>query len=81
MRMLIDGKRLEFSRVDGSGQDFYGQKTTQTFRSAEGTITASVMVTLGEQGDIENVAIADGTIQIERAGATVEVPVVGDAGC
>jgi len=80
-RMLIDGKLLEFSRVDGSGQDFYGQKTTQTFRSNDGTITVSATVTLGEQGEIESVAIADGTIQVERDGATVEVPVVGDAGC
>ncbi len=81
MRMLIDGKLLEFKRVDGSGQDFYGQKTTQTFRSNDGTITVSATVTLGEQGEIESVAIADGTIQVERDGATVEVPVVGDAGC
>jgi hypothetical protein len=81
MRMLIDGELLEFSRVDGSGQDFYGQKTAQTFRSADGMITASVTVTLGQQGEIESVAIADGTIRVERDGATVEVPVVGDAGC
>lgn len=81
MRMLIDGELVEFSRVDGSGQDFYGQQTTQTFRSADGMITASVTVTLGEQGEIESVAIADGMIQVERDGATVEIPVVGDAGC
>lgn len=81
MRMLIDGELVEFSRVDGSGQDFYGQKTTQTFRSADGAITVSVTVTLGQQGEIESVAIADGTIQVERDGATAEVAVVGDAGC
>ncbi|GAB4478627.1 MAG: hypothetical protein OHK0037_40660 [Elainellaceae cyanobacterium] len=81
MRMLIDDELVEFSRVDGSGQDFYGQQTTQTFRSADGMITASVTVALGEQGEIESVAIANGTIRVERDGATVEIPVVGDAGC
>lgn len=81
MRMLIDGNLVAFSRVDGSGQDFYGQKTTQMFRSTDGTITATVTVTLGAEGEIESVGIADGTIQVERNGAMVEVPVVGDAGC
>jgi hypothetical protein len=79
--MKINGEFVKFKRTDATGEDFYRQKTSQTFVSENGETEVKVDVKLGEKGEIESVGISQGTLQIEQAGETVEIPVVGDAGC
>jgi hypothetical protein len=79
--MKINGEWVKFQRTEATGEDFYGQKNSQTFVSEDGEIEVKVDVELGEKGEIESVEIPQGTLQIEQAGETVEIPVVGDAGC
>jgi len=79
--MKIDGEIVRFQRTDSSGEAFYGQFASQTFRNEEEALTLQVDVTLGERGEIESVAIPEGTVRLEALSGTVEVPVVGDAGC
>lgn len=79
--MKIDGEFVKFKRTEATGEDFYGQKNSQTFVSNDGTIKVKVDVELGKKGEIESIGISQGTLQIEQAGKTVEIPVVGDAGC
>ncbi|EAW38319.1 hypothetical protein [Lyngbya sp. PCC 8106] len=79
--MKINGEFVKFQRTEATGEDFYGQKNSQMFISEDGEIEVTVDVELGEKGEIESVGIPQGTLQIEQAGETVEIPVVGDAGC
>jgi hypothetical protein len=79
--MKINGEFVKFKRTEATGEDFYRQKTSQTFVSENGETEVKVDVKLGEKGEIESVGISQGTLQIEQAGETVEIPVVGDAGC
>jgi len=81
MLMKINGEIIRFQRIAASGDPFYGQFTSQTFRNEAEGIQVQVDVTLGQQGEIESVAIPSGTIRIEADGETQEIPVVGDAGC
>jgi hypothetical protein len=81
MLMKLDGEVVRFRRTAASGDEFYGQQTLQTFVSQDGNTTVKVTVTLGQPGEIESVAIQDGTLRVEQGSATVELPVVGDAGC
>lgn len=81
MLMKLNGNVVRFRRTAASGNDFYGQKTSQTFVSQDGKTTVRVNVTLGKKGEIESVEIKDGTLRVEQGSAVVEVPVVGDAGC
>lgn len=81
MLMRLNGDVVRFRRTAASGDDFYGQKTSQTFVSQDGTTTVRVNVTLGKQGEIESVAIKDGTLRVEQESGAVELPVIGDAGC
>lgn len=81
MEMKINGQVVEFKRVGASGEEFYGQMTSQTFESEDGSMTAQVDVELGEPGEIESVAIDGGTVSVMRDGQETSVDVVGDAGC
>ncbi|MDZ7960673.1 MAG: hypothetical protein RMY34_22795 [Aulosira sp. DedQUE10] len=81
MEMMVNGKITKFNRVKASGTDFYGQQTFQTFRSQNGKITVDVAVKLGAKGEIETVAIKQGTVTVKQNGQKVTIPVVGDAGC
>ncbi|GAB4234955.1 MAG: hypothetical protein Kow00121_62600 [Elainellaceae cyanobacterium] len=81
----INGEFVRFQRIAASGQEFYGQQTSQTFISENASgnraVQLQVNVTLGQPGEIESVAIDQGTIQVEQNGQTITVPVRGDAGC
>ncbi|QIR39239.1 hypothetical protein HCG51_22690 [Tolypothrix sp. PCC 7910] len=81
MEMMVNGKITKFNRVKASGTVFYGQQTFQTFRSQDGKITVDVAVKLGAKGEIETVAIKQGTVTVKQNGKKVTIPVVGDAGC
>ncbi len=81
MVMKLNGEVVRFRRTAASGNEFYGQQTSQTFVSHDGNITAQVNVTLGQAGEIESVAIQGGTLRVAQGSASVEVPVLGDAGC
>jgi hypothetical protein len=81
MLMKINGETVRFRRTAASGDDFYGQFTSQTFSNEEKGVTVKVDVTLGERGEIESIGIPSGSVQVQMGSGTVEVPVVGDAGC
>ncbi|HEY9640760.1 MAG TPA: hypothetical protein V6C57_09765, partial [Coleofasciculaceae cyanobacterium] len=81
MSMLINGKLVQFDRIQSSGQAFYGQTTSQIFRSQDGTTTAQVNVSLGKLGEIESVAVKAGFIRVIKGNQEITIPVVGDAGC
>lgn len=81
MEMMIDNEMIPFSRIDSSGEEFYGQQTSQTFRNEDGSITVDVEVDLGAPGEIESVEIDKGTIRVDNEGEQLVLPVVGDAGC
>ncbi|MEB3883985.1 hypothetical protein [Lyngbya sp. CCY1209] len=78
--MKVDGKFVNFRRIEAEGKDFYGQKTGQVFISPDETIRVAIEVKLGEPG-LESVAIESGTLRISRNGQTLDIPVAGDAGC
>ncbi len=79
--MKINGEWVKFNQTEATGEVFYGQKTSQTFVSEDGETQVKVDVELGEKGEIESVEIPLGTLQIEQAGQTLEIAVIGDAGC
>ncbi|MGK7937063.1 MAG: hypothetical protein AB4206_14920 [Xenococcaceae cyanobacterium] len=79
--MVFDGKMAKLNRTNSSGEDFYGQKTDQTFITEDNKITVEVKITPGAAGEIESVSIPSGTITVITEGQTQELPVVGDAGC
>ncbi|MBD2195883.1 MULTISPECIES: hypothetical protein [Calothrix] len=81
MEMLVNGKITKFKRIKSTGTAFYGQKTFQTFQSPNGKIIVDVAVKLGAKGEIETVAIKEGTVTVQQNGKKVKIPVVGDAGC
>ena len=81
MEMMIDGKMTKFRRIKATGQQFYGQKTSQTFRSQDGKTVVDVNVKLGAKGEIESVQIKQGTLRVTKNGQQTTIPVVGDAGC
>ena len=79
--MMFEGEIQPLERTAAVGEEFYGQQSEQSFETADGAIAAEVKVTLGEPGEIESVAISEGTISIEAEGAVTELEVIGDAGC
>lgn len=81
MEMKINGEIVRFQRTEASGAEFYGQQTTQTFVSEDGSIQVTATVELGEPGEIESVAIQSGTLRVSREGEAIELAVMGDAGC
>lgn len=78
--MKLDGEFIRFRRIAASGDEFYGQQTSQTFASPDDAIKLQVDVTLGEPGEIESVSV-EGTLQLQQNGAMTEISVLGDAGC
>ncbi|MGB3199405.1 MAG: hypothetical protein WBA99_00795 [Nodosilinea sp.] len=78
--MKINGEFVRFRRTTAAGEAFYGQQTAQTFASQDNNIQLQVDTTLGEPGEIESIAV-EGTLQIQQNGATLTMPVQGDAGC
>ncbi|MCY1077927.1 hypothetical protein [Archangium lansingense] len=81
MRMMISGRILEFERIKGSGREFYGQYTSQTFRSKDGKVTAQVDLELGERFELELLIINGGTIRVTENGRETQLRAVGSAGC
>ena len=79
--MVFDNKITNLKRIESSGENFYGQKTNQTFMTENTTITVQVQVTLGAAAEIESVSIPKGTITVNTQGQTKKLAVVGDAGC
>ncbi len=79
--MVFDNGLTMLTRTAASGEEFYGQQTSQTFETEDGAIDVDVDVMLGEPGKIESVAISEGTVTVEAEGQTKELSVVGDAGC
>ena len=79
--MVFNHKITNLSRTFAEGEDFYGQKTEQTFVSRDRAVTVRVNVKLGTEGEIESVNIPSGAISITTQGKTKEFSVVGDAGC
>ncbi len=78
--MKLNGEFIRFRRIAASGNEFYGQQTSQTFASPDDAIQLHVDVTLGEPGEIESVAV-EGTLQLQQNEGRMEIPVLGDAGC
>ncbi|MGB3299977.1 MAG: hypothetical protein WBA76_17065 [Phormidesmis sp.] len=79
--IVLDGEFVTLTRTAASGEEFYGQQTSQTFATEDGAVSIDVDVALGKPGEIESVNIPQGTLKIEAQGQTKEIPVVGDAGC
>jgi hypothetical protein len=78
--MKIGGKFVRFRRTAATGQEFYGQQTSQTFISQDETIQLQVDVKLGQPGEIESFVV-EGTLRAQHNGQTVKIPVRGSAGC
>lgn len=78
--MKLNGEFIRFRRIAASGDEFYGQHTSQVFASPDNAIQLQVDVTLGEPGEIESVSV-EGTLQLQQNGDMAEIPVLGDAGC
>ncbi len=79
--MRFDGELVALERDETTGEEFYGQYTSQTFVAPDDSLSATANVVLGEPGEIESVAIPAGTLLIQAGSATTEIPVTGDAGC
>jgi hypothetical protein len=78
--MKLNGEFVHFRRIAASGDEFYGQQTSQTFVSPDNAIRLQVNVTLGQPGEIESFAV-EGSLQLKHNGETLEIPVLGSAGC
>lgn len=78
--MKVDGQFIRLRRTNVSGEEFYGNQTSQTFVSEDGTIQVQTEVTLGERGN-ESVELNNGTLQVTRNGQAVKLFVKGSAGC
>ncbi len=81
MWMKLDGTMTQFRKTSASGEDFYGQSTTQSFTSIDEATQVDVSVQLGTEVGYEAVDVESGTLRLENAGEVVEIPVEGDAGC
>lgn len=79
--MKLNGKFVTFERMDGSGEEFYGQFAQQRFRNLNGDIEVTTAVELGAEGEIESVEIDQGLVVVTRNGVSQEIAVKGDAGC
>ena len=79
--MKLDGQWVMLNRTAASGEEFYGQQTSQTFESEDGTVTVQIDVSLGAVGEIESVEFADVQLQVIQDTQVVDVPAVGGAGC
>ncbi len=79
--MKLNGKFVTFERMEGNGQEFYGQFAQQRFRNLNGDIEVATEVELGAKGEIESVEIEQGRVVVTRNGVDQEIAVKGDAGC
>ena len=79
--MKINGEWVRLQRTATSGEEFYGQATSQTFVSEDGLLTVETEVTLGAEGEIESVEFSDAVLRVTSEEQTVEIAVEGDAGC
>ncbi|MEO0409135.1 MAG: hypothetical protein AAF289_17465, partial [Cyanobacteria bacterium P01_A01_bin.135] len=77
----IGGEMVRLERKTATGEEFYGQFTSQTFVAPDASVSATANVVLGEPGEIESVNIPSGTLIIQSNAEVTEIPVVGDAGC
>lgn len=78
--MKINGEFVRFRRTAATGEERYGQYTSQTFVSQDGTIQLQVDVKYGEPGEIESFAVG-GTMRVQQGEQTIEAPVQGSTGC
>lgn len=76
----IDGEWVFLERTAVSGEEFYGQGTSQTFVDESGQIKVETEVSLGEKGN-EAIQFPQALLRITRGDQTFEIPVEGDAGC
>lgn len=81
MEMKLNGQVRQFTRIKGSGPEFYGQMTSQTFQDKDKTIIVEVYVELGQRISDETVEISKGTIRVKQGRDVVSFAVRGDAGC
>lgn len=81
MWMKLDGTMTQFRKAAASGEEFYGQSTTQSFTSLDGAIEVDVTVQLGTEVGYEVINVESGTLRLENAEDVIEIPVEGDAGC
>jgi hypothetical protein len=78
----LEGEFVALERIEGEGEEFYGQFTQQRFRNLNGDLEVVTQVKLGKAGEIESVAIAAGTVTLTKNGAASQaIAVKGDAGC
>ncbi len=78
--MKIDGQFIRVRRTNASGEEFYGQQTSQTLVSQDGTIQVQTDVMLGKR-EGELIELDSGTLQVTRNGQIVKFFVKGSAGC
>ena len=78
--MKINGSFVRFRRTTATGQEFYGQRTSQTFVSQDKATLLQVDVKLGKPGEIESISTT-GTLQVQHRGESWKMPIRGDAGC
>ncbi len=71
--MKINGRFVRFRRTAATGQEFYGQRTSQTFVS-QASHQLAVDVKLGQPGEIESGATT-GTLQVQYQGETLKISV------
>ena len=86
MLMKINQSFVEFELEERQGEEFYGQRTQQTFSNSELRMTVDIQVNLGEPGELNSVAIPNATVQLERdADVGVQkieaIAVFGDTDC
>ena len=79
--MKLDGKFVTLERIEGNGEEFYGQFAQQRFRNLNGDIEVMTEVKLGAEGEIESVEIDSGRVVVTRNKVSQEIAVKGDAGC
>ena len=79
--MKMDGQWVWLNRTETSGEEFYGQQTSQTFVSVDGQVTVQLDVSLGEIGEIESVEFADVQFNVIQNNQSIDVPAIGGAGC
>ncbi|MEO1093333.1 MAG: SH3 domain-containing protein [Cyanobacteria bacterium J06638_28] len=81
MWMKLDGTMTPFRKTATSGEDFYGQTTTQSFISLDGFTQVEVTVTPGTEVGYEVINVESGQLRLDSGGEVLEIAVEGDAGC
>lgn len=76
----VEGEWVRLERIETEGAEFYGQSTSQTFMSEDGSIRVQTEVTLGERQG-EAIGFTDAILRVKQGDIEVEITVQGDAGC